>query len=99
MRKTEANKLVKNAKVNHEYLPSCGHVNFTRSAIELLLGKDSIFIKENRVHGIQSISGTGALRLGAEFLFNVLGHKAVYMSNPTWGIFTEQNYHIKYDVN
>lgn len=73
--------------MNHKYLPSYGNQNFTKSAMELLLGKDSIAIKENRAHGIQSISGTGALRLGAEFLFNVLGHKTVYMSNPTWGTF------------
>ncbi|XP_055313756.1 aspartate aminotransferase, cytoplasmic-like [Sitodiplosis mosellana] len=83
VRKTEA-RIVENRKINHEYLPSCGQQNFTTSAIELLLGEDSIAINENRVHGIQSISGTGALRLGAEFLFNVLGHKTVYMSNPTW---------------
>lgn len=37
------------------------------------------------VHGVQSLSGTGALRLGAEFLSNKLGRKTVYYSDPTWG--------------
>lgn len=84
VRKIEA-RLVDNPKINHEYLPSCGHPTFTNAALEYLLGKDSVAIKENRVHGFQSISGTGAIRLGAEFLFNVLKRKIIYLPNPTWG--------------
>lgn len=61
VRKTEAN-LAENPAVNHEYLPACGHSNFTKAAAEFLLGKDSLAIKENRVLGFQSISGTGAFK-------------------------------------
>lgn len=32
------------------------------------------------------MSGTGALRVGAEFLARVLGRKVFYYSNPTWGM-------------
>ena len=35
--------------------------------------------------GVQAISGTGSLRLGAEFLFKHYCNKTVYVSKPTWG--------------
>ncbi|XP_031624785.1 aspartate aminotransferase, cytoplasmic-like [Contarinia nasturtii] len=77
-------KIFENITTDHEYLSPCGQNSYTKPAIELLLGKDSIAIKEHRVHGIQSLSGTGALHIGAEFLHAVLGLKTVYISNPTW---------------
>lgn len=73
--------------INHEYLPVTGIESFTKASVTLLLGEDSPAIKENRAHGVQSLSGTGALRLGAEFLSNKLGRKIVYYSDPTWGKF------------
>uniref|UniRef100_H2YRC9 Aspartate aminotransferase n=1 Tax=Ciona savignyi TaxID=51511 RepID=H2YRC9_CIOSA len=55
----------------------------------LVLGKDSPAILQNRAGGVQSISGTGALRLAAEFLFRFYNKRekstAVYVSSPTWG--------------
>ena len=39
-----------------------------------------------RVCSIQTISGTGALRLGAEFIGRFLGFETMYISNPTWGL-------------
>lgn len=84
VRKTET-KLAENPAVNHEYLPACGESTFTNAGVEYLLGKDSPAIEENRVLGFQSISGTGAIFLGAKFLVQVLTLKTVYLSNPTWG--------------
>ena len=34
---------------------------------------------------LQALSGTGALRIGADFLHRILGRNTVYYSNPTWG--------------
>lgn len=34
---------------------------------------------------LQSLSGTGSLRLAAEFIAKFLPGKTVYLSNPTWG--------------
>lgn len=62
-----------------------GLETFTKASTTLLLGDDSPAIKENRAHGIQALSGTGALRLGAEFLCRKLGRTIVYNSDPTWG--------------
>uniref|UniRef100_H2YRD0 Aspartate aminotransferase n=1 Tax=Ciona savignyi TaxID=51511 RepID=H2YRD0_CIOSA len=55
--------------LNHEYLPILGMPSFCEAATQLVLGKDSPAILQNRAGGVQSISGTGALRLAAEFLF------------------------------
>lgn len=51
----------------------------------MLLGEASPAIKENRALGIQSLSGTGALRLGSEFLARKLKRNVAYYSDPTWG--------------
>lgn len=78
-------KIAESENINHEYLPVCGPDSFTKASVALLLGEDSPAIKENRAHGVQSLSGTGALRLGAEFLSRKLGRTTVYYSDPTWG--------------
>ena len=56
---------------------------FCTGARNLILGKDSQAIKENRVATCQSLSGTGALYLGFDFLKNYLP-RFVYIPNPTW---------------
>jgi len=40
-------------------------------------------LKEGRIGSIQSISGTGSLRIGFEFLAKY-NPRAIYISNPTW---------------
>lgn len=87
VKKTEA-KLIANPQMNHEYVLSSGQPNFTKAAVEFLLGKDSTAIIEKRAQAIQSISGSGSLFLGAQFLVNVLGYRRIYLSNPSWGKFS-----------
>jgi aspartate/tyrosine/aromatic aminotransferase len=45
-------------------------------------------LKDGRVAGAQSLSGTGSLRLGFEFLSQFYPSKgaAVYVPNPTWPV-------------
>ncbi|KAK1831926.1 putative aspartate aminotransferase [Podospora conica] len=73
---------------NHEYLPIAGLAEFTSRASELLLGESSAPAAEKRVASVQTISGTGAVHLGALFLarfYKVNGaNRTVYLSNPTW---------------
>ncbi|KAM7356019.1 glutamate oxaloacetate transaminase 1 isoform 1-T2 [Cochliomyia hominivorax] len=83
VRKTEI-QIASDETINHEYLPVLGPEKFTKAATTLLLGEDSPALKENRAFGIQSLSGTGALRIGAEFLRHQLNRKVFYFSNPTW---------------
>lgn len=86
VKKTEAS-ILNSPEMNHEYLPSHGFPAFIECAVKYLLGKDSPAILEKRAHGIQTISGSGALYMGALFLNHVLKYKRIYLSNPTWGKF------------
>lgn len=75
-------------ELNHEYLPIAGLPQYTSAAQKLILGADSPAIKDNRVASFQTISGTGAVHLGALFLSkfhpNQQPRPTVYLSDPTW---------------
>lgn len=70
---------------NKEYLPIEGLEAFRKATVELLLGSDSKAVQEGRVAVIQSLSGTGSLRVGAAFIAKFMKGTTVYLSNPTWG--------------
>jgi len=73
--------------LNHEYLPIAGLANFTSASQKLILGADSPAIKEKRVTSLQTISGTGAVHLGALFLskfYHPNTNRTVFFSDPTW---------------
>uniref|UniRef100_A0A672QPK5 Aspartate aminotransferase n=2 Tax=Sinocyclocheilus grahami TaxID=75366 RepID=A0A672QPK5_SINGR len=75
--------------LNHEYLPILGLPEFRSSASQIALGEDSPAIKDNRVGAVQCLGGTGALKIGAEFLrrwYNGTDNTKtpIYVSAPTW---------------
>jgi len=78
-------KQVEQEEINHEYLAVLGLESFAMGATRMLLGETSPAVQENRAFGVQSLSGTGALRVGAEFLKNHMNRDVVYYSDPTWG--------------
>lgn len=85
--KKATNILLNDAQLDHEYLPILGLPEFTKAAARLMLGSESIALKEDRVVSAQTISGTGANHLGALFLarfYKWNGPPKVYLSNPTW---------------
>ncbi|GME24054.1 Aspartate aminotransferase [Neofusicoccum parvum] len=99
----KADEILRNdPELNHEYLPIAGMPQFTSASQKLILGGDSPAIAEKRVTSLQTISGTGAVHLGALFLakfYNQKADKTVYFSNPTWAnhnqIFTNVNFPVK----
>ncbi|KAI6405482.1 hypothetical protein MCOR20_006541 [Pyricularia oryzae] len=83
----KADEIIRNdPSANHEYLPITGLASFTSKAGELMLGADTP--AKGRVTSVQTISGTGALHLGALFLQKfyrkVYSNSVVHLSNPTW---------------
>jgi len=69
---------------NKEYLPIDGLAEFKTFTTQLLFG-DTLKGNESRLAVTQSISGTGALRIGAEFIRRFLpAGTTVYISKPTW---------------
>lgn len=72
--------------LNHEYLPIAGLAAFNKLSAKLILGSDSRPIAEGRVATVQCLSGTGSLRVGAEFIARHYPlTKTVYLPSPTWG--------------
>lgn len=58
-------------------------------AAGLVFGDDSEIIKQERLASVQTISGTGALAIGARFLRNFFRvgegiHPAICIPDPTW---------------
>ena len=51
---------------------------------ELVFGADSPVIQEKRAVTVQALGGTGALKIGADFLKRFSPGSAVYISDPSW---------------
>lgn len=69
--------------MNKEYAGITGVPEFTKAAAVLAYGKDSSAL--DRLAITQSISGTGALRIGAAFLARFYpGSKNIYIPTPSW---------------
>ena len=71
---------------NHEYLPVLGLDAFCQASTNMLLGDSSSTVLQGRAFGIQTLSGTGALRVAAEFLARIFHYDTFYYSSPTWGL-------------
>eukprot|EP00842_Homolaphlyctis_polyrhiza_P004051 jgi/Hompol1/4647/HPOL_003790-RA len=86
VRKAEA--IIASKKLDKEYLGITGDPQFNKLAAELAYGKDSDPLKSGMISTAQSISGTGALRIGGIFLsrfFQGAGGKKIYLPTPSWG--------------
>ncbi|MBC2770207.1 amino acid aminotransferase [Pusillimonas minor] len=66
------------------YLPIEGLAAYNKGAQTLLLGKDSAIIADGRALTVQTIGGTGALKIGADFLKQLSPNAKVVISNPSW---------------
>jgi len=66
------------------YLPMEG-LNAYRNAIApLLFGADHPVLKAGRIASIQTLGGSGALKVGADFLKRYFPDSGVWVSDPTW---------------
>jgi aspartate/tyrosine/aromatic aminotransferase len=59
------------------------HDAFANASQKLLFG-DSEVAKQNQILNIHTITGTGALRLGFEFLHSVSPNTTVYIPESSW---------------
>lgn len=66
------------------YLPMEG-LNAYRNAIApLLFGAEHPMLKAGRIASIQTLGGSGALKVGADFLKRYFPDSGVWVSDPTW---------------
>lgn len=74
-------------KTNHDplvYLPMDGMPAYRTVTQQLLLGEGHPALIESRVATIQTLGGSGALKVGADFLKAYFPDSEVWVSNPTW---------------
>ena len=91
----------------HNYLPIDGLTGYRQACQNLLFGPNHEAVQSGRIATTASLGGSGALRIGAEFIHHWFPDAKVYVSNPTWanhiGIFEsagcEVNKYPYYDPN
>ena len=66
------------------YLPIDGIAAYDAAARALVFGADSEPVKSGRVATVQGVGGTGALKLGADFLKKLNPSAKVLISDPSW---------------
>ena len=66
------------------YLPIEGLAAYDKAVQELVFGADSAVLQEKRAVTVQAIGGTGALKIGADFLKRFAPDAEVYISDPSW---------------
>ncbi|MCH9614591.1 MAG: Aromatic-amino-acid aminotransferase [Chlamydiia bacterium] len=81
---------------NKVYLPMSGDPVYRELSKKLVFGDNR---NDERIFVTQTVGGTGALRVGAEFL-SEYSTKTVYLPNPTWAnhksIFLHSGYELAY---
>ena len=77
--------IVNDPSENHEYTTIDGPAALKSLTLGVIFGEALAVPNSQRIVSSQSISGTGALRLAAEFISLHCGTPTVYVSNPTWG--------------
>ena len=66
------------------YLPIDGLAVYDKAVQELVFGADNPVITEKRAITVQALGGTGALKLGADFLKRLRPQAQIWISNPSW---------------
>ncbi len=66
------------------YLPIDGLAAYDHAVRELVFGADCAAVKEGRVITVQTLGGTGGLRIGADFLRRLLPQAQAWISDPSW---------------
>lgn len=66
------------------YLPIDGVPAYTLATQMLLFGADSPLIAQKRIATLQTVGGSGALRIGIEFIKRFFPGSTMYLSDPSW---------------
>jgi len=83
VRKAEM-RIANDHKLDKEYSPITGDDLFLKGARGVLFGWEHADVNSGRVASAQTLSGTGALRVIADFL-QKFRPGPIYVSDPTWG--------------
>jgi len=80
---TEAEKaILADPSNNKEYASIVGDLAYVEQAVKFAYGQDADL---TNIAATQTLSGTGACRIGGQFLANFYPVKKIYLPDPTWG--------------
>lgn len=77
----KAEQILLEKQLNKEYLPIKGDPDFLQTSVKLIFGESQRSNAE--LFSIQALGGTGALRLGGDFLAQNTG-RTIFIPDPTW---------------
>jgi aromatic-amino-acid transaminase len=66
------------------YLPMEGSASYRKAVQHLLFGKEHVAVAAGRIATVQTLGGSGALKVGADFLQAYFGGRQVWISDPSW---------------
>ncbi|MEY4564025.1 MAG: hypothetical protein RLZZ618_3302 [Pseudomonadota bacterium] len=66
------------------YLPMEGAANYRQAVQQLLFGAQHEAVASGRIATIQTIGGSGGLKVGGDFLKRYFAGSSVWVSDPTW---------------
>lgn len=82
---TKAEQQINKSNAARGYLPMDGLPNYRLACQRLVFGENNPAIKDQRIATIATIGGSGALKIGADFIREWFPNAKCYVSDPTWG--------------
>lgn len=80
----KAEEILLSSETTKSYLPITGSPGYAKGVQRLLFGDDHELLGSGRAATAHTPGGTGALRVGGEFLKRFRPDAKIWMSNPTW---------------
>ncbi|SAK76539.1 aromatic amino acid aminotransferase [Caballeronia glebae] len=66
------------------YLPMAGFAHYRDAVQALVFGNDNPARADGRIASVQTLGGSGALKVGADFIKRYFPKSQVWVSDPTW---------------
>ena len=66
------------------YLPMAGISAYREAVQELVFGEECAALREGRIATIQTLGGSGALKVGSDFIRRLFPESEVWISDPSW---------------
>ena len=82
---TEAERRRFATETTKTYIGPPGTPGFNELVRKLMFGGNHAVVKDQRVAGVQTPGGCGALRVGAELVKRARPDATIWVSDPTWG--------------
>ena len=81
----EAEAAIVAARIPHTYIPISGLAGYGELVQKMVFGAASEIVISGRAATVQTLGGTGALKVGMDFMHHLCGLTVGATSKPTWG--------------